>query len=71
MVFFFERSGQFIRCESRPADDGKSYELLVLYPDGTEALERYEDPEELNLRQRELEQELTSTGWFGPHGRVI
>jgi hypothetical protein len=71
MVFFFERSGQFIRCESRPAENGSGYELAVYYPDGTEALEHYDDPQDLNQRQLELERELTSVGWFGPHGRVI
>lgn len=71
MVFFFQRQGQFIRCESRPAEDGVGYELLVVYPDGQENVERFDDPVELNRRQLELEQTLTSTGWFGPHGRGI
>ena len=71
MVFFYEREGQFIRCESRPADAGSGYELVVIYPDGRERLERFDDPVELNRRQLELQSELTSTGWFGPHGRVI
>jgi hypothetical protein len=71
MVFFFERRGQFIRCESRTADSGSGYELAIVYPDGREDVERFDDPDELNRRQRELEQELTSGGWFGPHGRGI
>ena len=71
MVFFFERSGQFIRCESRPAERGNGYELAIIYPDGHEEVEHFDDTVELNQRQRQLETELTSTGWFGPHGRVI
>jgi hypothetical protein len=71
MVFFFERQGQFIRCESRPAEVGHGYELAIIYPDGREEIEHYDDTVELNQRQLQLESELTSTGWFGPHGRVI
>lgn len=71
MVFFFERGGQFIRCESRESPDGASLELVIVYPDGREEIERFDDSEELNRRQRELERSLTSTGWFGPHGRIV
>jgi hypothetical protein len=71
MVFFFERHGQFIRCESRLADKGTGYELFVLHPDGREEIEHFFDTVELNRRQIELETGLTSAGWFGPHGRII
>ena len=71
MVFFFERQAQFIRCESGPADGGAGYELTVLYPDGREEIEHFDDTVKLNRRQQELESCLTSAGWFGPHGRVI
>jgi hypothetical protein len=71
MVFFFERQGQFIRCESREAETGRGYELAIFYPDGREEIERYDDTVELNRRQMQLESELTSAGWYGPHGRVI
>lgn len=71
MVFFFERQGQFIRCESRPAEGRSGYELQILHPDGREEIEHFDDTVELNRRQLELEASLTSAGWFGPHGRVI
>jgi hypothetical protein len=71
VVFFFERRGQFIRCESRPSSDGDGLELLILYPDGREEIERFSSSEELNRRQLELEHDLTSAGWFGPHGRIV
>ena len=71
MVFFFERQGQFIRCESRPAEKGSGYELAVIYPDGREEIEHFDDPAELNRRQMELQSELTAVGWYGPHGRVM
>jgi hypothetical protein len=71
VVFFFERQAQFIRCESRPADSGSGYELMVLYPDGREEIEHFDDTVDLNRRQLELETALISAGWFGPHGRGI
>jgi hypothetical protein len=71
MVFFFEKQGQFIRCESRPAETGHGYELAIFYPDGREAIEHFDDTVELNQRQMQLESELSTGGWFGPHGRGI
>jgi hypothetical protein len=71
VVFFFERHAQFIRCESRQADGGAGYELMVLYPDGREEIEHFDDTVDLNRRQVELQTTLTSAGWFGPHGRGI
>jgi hypothetical protein len=71
VVFFFERQAQFIRCESRRADAGGGYELMVLYPDGREEIEHFDDTVNLNRRERELETSLTSAGWYGPHGRGI
>lgn len=71
MVFFYERQGQFIRCESRPAETGFGYELAIIHPDGHEDIEHFDDTVELNRRQLELQSELTSSGWYGPHGRVI
>jgi hypothetical protein len=71
MVFFYERQGQFLRCESRPAEGRAGYELALIFPDGREEIEYFEDDVSLNRRQMQLESELVSTGWFGPHGRVI
>ena len=45
--------------------------MAIIYPDGREEIENYDDTVELNRRQLQLESELTSAGWFGPHGRVI
>ena len=70
-MFFFERQAQFIRCESRSADTALGYELLVLYPDGREEIEHFDDTVDLNNRKLELQTALVSAGWFGPHGRVI
>jgi hypothetical protein len=66
MIWFFEKKGQFVRCETRKADDG-SYELVITEADGTERVERFADSASLAKRQVILEQE----GWTGPHGRVM
>ena len=71
MVWFYERHGSYIRCEARDAADGPGFELIVVNPDGSEVVERFEDSAALTRRQEELETSLTSDGWTGPFGRVI
>jgi hypothetical protein len=70
MVWFFERQGTYIRCETRDTSEG-GYELLVITPDGTENVERFEDSASLTRRQRELDSTFTHDGWTGPFGRTI
>ena len=70
MVWFFERQGTYIRCETRDANEG-GYELLVINADGTENVERFEDSASLTRRQRELDSHFTHDGWTGPFGRTI
>lgn len=71
MVWFYEREGTFVRCEARPAVDGVGFELAVTGADGVERLERFDTSEALDRRQQEIERDLTTDGWTGPHGRVI
>ena len=70
MVWFFERNGAFIRCETRETADG-AIELVISEPDGTEKVERFDDSTSLARRQRELESSLSDNGWMGPFGRTI
>jgi hypothetical protein len=70
MVWFFERNGAYIRCETRETGDG-AFELVISEPDGTEKVERFDDSTSLAQRQRELESSLTDHGWTGPFGRTI
>ena len=70
MVWFFERKGEYVRCETRKATDG-AYELVVTVPGSPERIERFYDTTEMARRQVEIEQSLTTTGWTGPHGRVM
>jgi len=69
MIWFFERRGEYVRCETRKGADG-AFELVVTDPDGTERVERFTDSAALAKRQVELEHGLTADGWTGPHGRV-
>ncbi len=69
MCYWFERSGDYIRCEVRHVSG--RYELSVASPDGTEIVEHFDDSELLHYRQRMIEQRFTQRGWKGPHGRSI
>jgi len=71
MVWFYERHGTYIRCETRDALDGDGFDLLIVNPDGTERVEHFEDSGKLTRRQQELESLLTVDGWAGPFGRTI
>ncbi|MEW6320686.1 MAG: hypothetical protein AB1635_06325 [Acidobacteriota bacterium] len=70
MVWFFERQGSFIRCETRQSGDG-AFELVIVQPDGAEQVERFEDSATLTRRQQELQRSLSGDGWTGPFGRTI
>jgi hypothetical protein len=70
MIWFFERAGQYVRCETRKTSDG-AYELVITEASGDEKVERFEDSASLAKRQVEVEQGLTAQGWTGPHGRVM
>lgn len=71
MVWFYERHGAFIRCESRAAASGVGFELVVIQPDGSEQVEYFDDSTSLMKRQAEIETSLTHDGWTGPFGRRL
>jgi hypothetical protein len=71
MVWFFERHGAYIRCETRDTPDGDGFDLLIVNPDGTEQVEHFDDSASLTRRQQELESSLVVDGWSGPFGRTI
>jgi hypothetical protein len=68
MIWFFERKGTYVRCETRKTAAG-GYELVITEPDGTERIESFEDSADLARRQIQLERTLGTEGWTGPHGR--
>ena len=71
MVWFYERQGNFIRCETRNASAGAGFELVIIQPDDSERVEHFDDSATLARRQAELENSLTHDGWAGPFGRTI
>jgi hypothetical protein len=47
------------------------YELRIVGPDGSEQVEHFTDPGDLNKRQTDVIDEITRDGWTGPHGWVL
>lgn len=70
MVWFFERNGEYLRCETRQAGDG-GFELVITEPGGAERVERFDDSAAMARRQVELERGFALDGWAGPYGRVV
>jgi hypothetical protein len=71
MVWFYERQGIFIRCETRELPEQAGFELAITEPDGTERVERFADSAGIMKRQEELGATLQHDGWQGPFGRTI
>ncbi len=63
MVWFFERRGQYLRCEVRQALEGPAYELRVRYPDAQTQVERIQNPTVLIERIKETQGRLCHDGW--------
>ena len=62
MLWFFERSGERLACEIRPADQGAGFDL-VWTQDGNTRLEHFETADAALVRRRELETKLKQDGW--------
>ncbi len=69
MFWWFERAGEYLRCETIPTSGG--FELRLVDPDGTERVERFSDSSTLSSRQREVLDEIRQAGWNGPHGWLV
>ena len=70
MFWWFERNGKHVRVEvleSRP----KHFELRFIDADGVEHVETFTDSDDLTHRQEEVQRDLHTQGWTGPHGWVI
>jgi hypothetical protein len=71
MIFFFEKNGEYLRCDIHTAPDGEGYELVLINPDGTETAELHSSADAVFRRWTELQGTLKSEGWWGPHGRDL
>ena len=65
MIWFFERPGERLQCEIRRSDE-EGYELVWTAGDGRIHVARSQDPEELLLRKKALENWLRLDGWVRP-----
>ena len=69
MCYWYERGGNYIRCEVHRVD--RHFELVIVCPHGTTSIERYTNSEDVLNRQTALQQSLLGGGWNGPHGRHV
>ena len=67
MFWWFERAGEYLRCEAVPMSAG-GFELRLVHPDGTESVERFSDSSDLAARQDQVITDVVHAGWNGPHG---
>lgn len=63
MLWFYKRAEEQIACEIRIAFDGKTYELQILWPDGTRTVEPFADVTAALRREQELERTWKAQGW--------
>jgi hypothetical protein len=62
MLWFFERAGQHLQCEIRPAADGSGFEVAWIQ-DGESRLEHFKNSDEAEDRRRVVEDQLIRDGW--------
>jgi hypothetical protein len=63
MIWFFTRGRAQVDIEVRRLIDGKTFELIVDYPDGSEGIERFTNPGKLVRRTLRLQRRLIRDGW--------
>jgi hypothetical protein len=61
MIWFLERGVELCVCEAR--HEGEAFELAIMRPDGTERVERFENPSVLLERFVDCQQGLRRDGW--------
>jgi hypothetical protein len=68
MFYFFERGGEYIRCEISGTTDA-GFTLVITEPGGSERTEIFRSSEAVHERWLDLQERLVKDGWWGPHGR--
>ena len=63
MIWFFDRDGERLRYEIMRSRGDDHYRLVITRPDGTESVEKVEEPTELIERSVQLMNSLRSDGW--------
>jgi hypothetical protein len=67
MFYWFIKGDQTVRYEAREISP-THFELTVIGPGATERVERFSTADALHAREVELQAELETDGWTGPHG---
>ena len=67
MFWWFERRGEYTRCEVLDLPDG-TFEFRILSPDGIERSQLFTDATAVADQQRAVQTHLMKEGWSGPHG---
>ncbi len=67
MFWWFKRGDSYVRYEARQHAEA-AYELRIMNADGSEDVEQFDNEQDLEARQRALEQALVDEGFSGPHG---
>lgn len=63
MIWFFTRDSAQVDIEVRRLPDGRLFELVIDYPDGSEEVERFRNPRKLVNRTLLIQQRLIHDGW--------
>ena len=68
MLWIFEKTGKQKRCEIRRegSGEGTGYEMIVTNEDGSQRMERFDDPTELVKRSMALPRDRLESGWRQP-----
>jgi hypothetical protein len=66
MLWFFEKQRARMRYEIRHQTDGPEYELVITFPDGRQAIERFADAAAVSERSLALQRSLVEEGWEAP-----
>ena len=66
MIWIFQRGNERLHCEIHRESVGQGFELIITNPDGSQRMERFEDPSALIKRSLDLQMELIEAGWRSP-----
>jgi hypothetical protein len=69
VFYFFEKNKQYLQCEIQTTHVPDAFAIVMTEPGGKVRTHYVMGSEEVHRRWRQLQEELTTAGWWGPHGR--